>query len=246
MARGIELGVPTEYGFELPRLRHALSRPYVPSGAGRLLDFGSGNGSNTVLFAPDATTVVGVEVEPARVDDAIAQARRLGVDNVTYVVYDGRRLPFPDASFDHAISYEVLEHTADDGAALDEVARVLSPGAMLTLTVPNKWYLMETHGMHLRPTWVPWNRVPLLSWLPTRLHERWAKARIYSRRRLLGLLAAHGFEVVEHRYLMPPLDRLANERARAVLRKLVQPLADTPLRVVGVAHFVAARNTRGT
>lgn len=246
MARGIELGIPTEYGFELPKLRHELSRPYVPAGAERLLDFGSGNGSNTVLFAPEAIAVVGVEVEPERVDDAIAQALRLGVNNVTYVVYDGNRLPFPDDSFDHAVSYEVLEHTADDGAALDEVARVLRPGATLTMTVPNKWYLMETHGMHLRPAWVPWNRVPLLSWLPTRLHERWAKARIYSRRRLFRLLTAHGFEVIEHRYLMPPLDRLANERMRSVLLRVVQPIGETPLRVIGVAHFIAARNTRGS
>lgn len=242
---GVELGVPTEYGFELPRLRHALSQPHLPRPSTRLLDFGCGNGANTVLFADEVEEIVGVDVEAQRVREATAFAQQAGLDHVKYLLYDGLDLPFPDDSFDHAISYEVLEHTDDDGAALEELARVLAPHAMLTLTVPNKWYLMETHGFHLRPTWVPWNRMPLMSWLPTRVHERWAKARIYSKRRILGLLGDHGFEVVEHAYIMPPLDRLRRPRTRAVLRRLIHPIAGTPLRVVGVAHFVAARNRGG-
>lgn len=242
MGPNVELGLPTEYGFELPRLRHELSMPYVPRPARRVLDFGCGNGANTVLFASDVVELVGVDVEAQRVQEATEHAARIGLENVTYLEYDGRRLPFPDDSFDHAMSYEVLEHTTDHGAALDEVARVLKPGSMFTLTVPNKWYLMETHGFHLSPTWVPWNRMPFMSWLPTRVHERWAKARIYSKRRIVRLLNAHGFDVVEHSYIMPPLDRINRPRLRAALRRVIQPIAGTPLRVVGVAHFVAARN----
>jgi SAM-dependent methyltransferase len=51
---------------------------------------------------------------------------------------DGRDLPFPDASFDHAFSISVLEHIAGDGdaQALRELARVVRPGGRVVLTVP--------------------------------------------------------------------------------------------------------------
>jgi len=52
------------------------------------------------------------------------------------VVYDGRTIPFEDATFDVVISQEVFEHIADPQAALDEVARVAKPGAQFFLQLP--------------------------------------------------------------------------------------------------------------
>jgi SAM-dependent methyltransferase len=45
-------------------------------------------------------------------------------------------LPFRDATFDGAICTEVLEHVFDERVTLDELARVLRPGARLIVTVP--------------------------------------------------------------------------------------------------------------
>jgi len=45
-------------------------------------------------------------------------------------------LPFADGWFDAVISCHVLEHVADDRAALAELARVLAPGGRLILLVP--------------------------------------------------------------------------------------------------------------
>ncbi|WP_067070061.1 class I SAM-dependent methyltransferase [Carbonactinospora thermoautotrophica] len=241
MPNNFALGIPTEYGFELPRKRHALARPYLAGPDATLLDFGCGNGANTVLFAPDVRQVVGVDVVPEHVEQASKYAAEQGLGNVEYVLYDGDRLPFPDASFDNVVSFEVLEHTADDRHALAEVRRVLKPGGVLAMSVPNKWYLMETHGFDLRPRWVKWNRVPLLSWLPTPIHERYACARIYTRRRIFRLLEAGGFEVLEHRYIMPPFDRVNRPLPRKVLRAVFRRIDASPLRVIGVAHFIAAR-----
>ena len=41
---------------------------------------------------------------------------------------DATRLPFADATFDRVIASEVLEHIADDVAAMGELARVLQAG----------------------------------------------------------------------------------------------------------------------
>ncbi|MFN0090381.1 MAG: class I SAM-dependent methyltransferase [Acidimicrobiales bacterium] len=49
---------------------------------------------------------------------------------------DLQRLDLPDASFEVILSSHVLEHVADTGAALAELARVLSPGGRLFLQVP--------------------------------------------------------------------------------------------------------------
>ena len=89
-------------------------------------------------------------------------------------------------SMDAVVSFEVLEHVPDEMAALNEIHRVLRPGGRLALTVPNRWWIFETHGTSL-PV-LPWNRVPFFSWLPRRLHDRWARARIYRRRQIIRLL----------------------------------------------------------
>ncbi len=49
-------------------------------------------------------------------------------------------LPFGDAIFDKAILSEVLEHVDDDIRALKEVKRVLRPGGLIAITVPNANY----------------------------------------------------------------------------------------------------------
>jgi SAM-dependent methyltransferase len=45
-------------------------------------------------------------------------------------------LPFRDASFDVVAAFDVLEHCADEHLVLTEVARVLTPGGRLLLSVP--------------------------------------------------------------------------------------------------------------
>jgi SAM-dependent methyltransferase len=49
---------------------------------------------------------------------------------------DVTALPFSDASFDAAICSHVLEHVIDDGAAISELFRVVSPGGWAWLDSP--------------------------------------------------------------------------------------------------------------
>ena len=49
---------------------------------------------------------------------------------------DLQKLSFPDGAFDFLICNHVLEHVADDAAAMREMFRVLSPGGSAEITVP--------------------------------------------------------------------------------------------------------------
>ena len=60
---------------------------------------------------------------------------------VRAVQSDALALPFPDATFDHAISIGVLHHTADCQLGLSELARVTRPGGTLMVLLYSRWTL---------------------------------------------------------------------------------------------------------
>jgi SAM-dependent methyltransferase len=85
---------------------------------------------------------------------------------------DVAALPFGAAAFEAVVCGEVLEHVADDAAAVAGIARVLRPGGVLVATVP------AGRGRY--------------GWL-----DRWAgHARRYDLADLRALVAGHGFKVL--------------------------------------------------
>jgi predicted SAM-dependent methyltransferase len=66
---------------------------------------------------------------------------------VHFLVDLQRRLPFADATFDGAFSEHVLEHfTEEDGQRLAaEVARVLKPGGVFRVVVPDGEFVMRSY-----------------------------------------------------------------------------------------------------
>ena len=64
---------------------------------------------------------------------------------VDFELGDATRLPFPDESFDAAVSTQVYEYVSDVDAAIREVNRVLKPGGHL-LIVDTDWDSIVWHG----------------------------------------------------------------------------------------------------
>ena len=82
--------------------------------------------------------LVGLELEA----DIIRKAQRnVGhLPDLTLTRGNIYTLPFPDDFFDGVILSEILEHLDDDVAGLREVRRVLKPGGVVAITVPNARY----------------------------------------------------------------------------------------------------------
>jgi SAM-dependent methyltransferase len=104
-------------------------------GGGRLLDVGPGDGWPSLIVAPWAQEVVGVDGSARRVQVCTENAARLGLANAHFVhVPPGQSLPFPVASFDGAMAASSLEQTPNPRETLREIYRVLVPGGKLRLS----------------------------------------------------------------------------------------------------------------
>lgn len=236
----LSIGKPADAGDFILERRHRLVKRFAPTSGGTLLDFGCGNGAQTLLFEGDFETAIGVDIEKPFIDAFREEVLRRGlVDRVRPIEYDGIVLPIDSESVDGAISFEVLEHVQDESSSLLEVLRVLKPGGWFAISVPNRWWVFETHGARL--PLLPWNRVPFFSWLPKKIHDRWARARIYRRREIVSLLRSRGFEVTDSVYVTAPMDVVKWRPLRDLLRRTLFCGDTTPIPFMATAVLVLAR-----
>lgn len=104
-----------------------------------ILDIPCGRGFylNMFDYATDAT-VIGADLEW----DVLEKAQRhtAHIDDQPLHAASIYRLPYSADTFDAVILSEVLEHLGDDVAGLKEALRVLKPGGVVAITVPNANY----------------------------------------------------------------------------------------------------------
>lgn len=127
-----------------------------------LLEVGTGSGGIAHYFAH----LPGIKVDVDAVD--VVDSRLLH-DGYRFTKVDDVLLPFGDDSFDVVISNHVIEHVGDRAqqvSHLRELRRVLKPGGIVYLAVPNRWMLVEPHY-----------RLRFLSWLPHRLRTPYLRLR---------------------------------------------------------------------
>ena len=111
----------------------------LPPGQGRtVLDLGCNWGRWTIAAARADYRPTGIDRGKKAIRAARRVAEQLGIE-AEYVLGDVRVLPFPDASFDAVFSYSVLQHLAKDDvrAVVSEIRRVLRPGGIVWIEMPN-------------------------------------------------------------------------------------------------------------
>jgi SAM-dependent methyltransferase len=110
----------------------------APQARGRLLDVGCGHKPYEHIFRPYVTEYVGIEHEASFTSTAASQS-----DRKPDFLYDGRRLPFEDRSFDTILNVQVLEHTPHPDVLVAEMARVMKDDGILILSAPFQFRLHE-------------------------------------------------------------------------------------------------------
>lgn len=110
----------------------------APLAKGRLLDVGCGDKPYLHLFAPYVTEYLGIEHEASFAATAASKSER-GPD----LVYDGKRLPFDEGTFDTVLNVQVLEHTPHPKELVLEMGRVLREDGILILSAPFQFRLHE-------------------------------------------------------------------------------------------------------
>ncbi len=199
-------------------MRAILFRTLDPWLAGRrvrrVLEAGCGTGYMTEVFQRRYRWRV-CAIDLAR--EGLAFARNSGLTRLAQA--DIARLPFPDGTFDAAVSLDVMVHIphGEEDRAMGELARVLTPGGLLVL------------------------RVSALDVLRSRHSEFVVERQRFSRRRLVELAGRHGIRVLRATYansLLMPLalfkfrvwEPLLNEPPASG----VQPLPNWLDRLLGV------------
>lgn len=113
-----------------------------------VLDIGSGPGLLAVEMAVAVGphgSVAGTDISPSMLN--LSAGREIPADcaPVSFHRAGIERLPFPDDSFDVAVSTQVLEYVADIPGALCEIRRVLRPGGRL-LVLDTDWDSIVWHS----------------------------------------------------------------------------------------------------
>jgi SAM-dependent methyltransferase len=97
---------------------------------GRLLDVGCGTGDLAAVFAGHGWQAFGIEPS----EQAARHARAAGVKVVVGTLADA---PWTEGSFDAIVFNHSLEHIDNPVETLTQAARLLRPGGVLTIAVPN-------------------------------------------------------------------------------------------------------------
>lgn len=160
-----------------------------------MLDCGCGDG----LYLKIIKELSGVKIIGFDLDgESLRLARGYTKDKGVPLV-QGRvgALPYKDNSFSKIFSTEVLEHVEDDAGALREIFRILNPGGLLIVTVPNhsypflwdplNWALEHWFGKHMKSGfWAGiWN-----------MHLR-----LYYKREIEALVRQAGFRIMYTEFL---------------------------------------------
>jgi len=126
----------------------------------RAVDLGCGTGRHVLELAKGPGSIIGADISlndlrAGRYLLEIMRRRGEVRARVHWMQTAGERLPFRDGAFDRVICTETLEHVDDDHVLARELERVLKPGGILAVSVPDEysekvfWRLSENYRTHV-------------------------------------------------------------------------------------------------
>jgi SAM-dependent methyltransferase len=212
---------------------------------GRTLDIGCGTGSAFPMLRAREFDVVGMDLSSRMI--AFANQRYADDRGIQLSRGDVEFLPFATGSFDAVTCLGVFESLPDYTPALREIARVLRPGGLLVLSIPNAISPYHiAHAVAQATVWRVWRAMkPMLGRRPSATAFTPAMRRhLCIPWRLRAELARCGLTPESDAYtnfLVYPLDWLWPQANRALSRLLTRMSAVRLVACTGCQYMVAAR-----
>ncbi len=125
----------------------------------RVIDLGCGTGRHVLELSKQPADIIGADISrndirAGRYLLEIMRRRHEVKARVHWLQTAGERLPFKDGAFDRVICTETLEHVDDEHVLARELVRVLKPGGILAVSVPDEfsekifWKLSKNYRTH--------------------------------------------------------------------------------------------------
>ncbi len=114
------------------------ARELVPA-QGSILEIGCGDGLFTHLLAQTGLRVIGMDLQPAGIADALRQTagQAYAGPRPVFLIADSHDPPFADAAFDALCLIDVIEHLDNPIRTLNRIVRLIRPGGGLLLVTPS-------------------------------------------------------------------------------------------------------------
>lgn len=203
-----------ERGKKARQLREALGRAGLWKAPHEILDVGCGTGLILAKLDAEVTRRVGCDL---RANLFLPEARAAGVE---FVRTNMSRLPFPADSFDMVLCMAVIEEPEDWRGALEEMARVVSPGGVLYVTFTNGKSMMTVYKLK---EWLG-RAVGEASWRYARASLRFTTAKPQSGYGLKALKSWRFVDVTPHLMAAAyPATRYAPSWARETVGRVAAP-----------------------
>lgn len=199
---------------------------------GLVLENGCGVGMYVEKLTGLGSRVIGLEYDLERAVEA-----KINSDEIINAA--GEFIPLPSLTFDLVLSHEVIEHVQDDRAAICEMIRVLKPGGRVVIFCPNRGYPFETHGIFWNGKYYFGNKL-FVNYLPRTLRNKLAPhVRVYSKKDMQKLFDGLQVKFIERTIIFGAYDNIIARFGGAgkILRRVLQLLEKTPLKIFGLSHF---------
>ena len=131
----------------------------IPVRGARVLEVGAGSGRDGLMLAERGATVVSLDYSLPSL--RLIRSQALGAGTIAACCGDAFALPFADGTFDIVFHQGLLEHFRNPDDLIAENARVLRPGGIMLVDVPQRYhyYTIVKHALiALRLWFAGWER----------------------------------------------------------------------------------------
>ena len=106
----------------------------------KILEVGAGSGRDSFQLARDQAQVYVVDYSPKSLE-IIQDLNKKESSQIHCILADAFQMPIPDNSFDIVFHQGLLEHFRDPYPLLKENYRILKPGGLLLVDVPQRYHI---------------------------------------------------------------------------------------------------------